>query len=137
MLEPQAIGIPVPNPSAASKPYWDGCARGELLFQRCDDCATIALRPATLCGQCLSRSLSWVRSSGMGTLYSWTVVWRPQRPSFTIPYAPAIVTLEEGFRMVSSVVGCDPEELAADMPLAVEFHPASDEIFLPYFRPRA
>jgi len=137
MLEPQAIGIPVPNPSAASKPYWDGCARGELLFQRCDDCATIALRPATLCGQCLSRSLSWVRSSGMGTLYSWTVVWRPQRPSFTVPYAPAIVTLEEGFRMVSSVVGCDPEELAADMPLAVEFHPASDEIFLPYFRPRA
>jgi len=137
MLEPQAIGIPVPNPSTASKPYWDGCARGELLFQRCDDCATIALRPATLCGQCLSRSLSWVRSSGMGTLYSWTVVWRPQRPSFTVPYAPAIVTLEEGFRMVSSVVGCDPEELAADMPLAVEFHPASDEIFLPYFRPRA
>ena len=137
MLEPQAIGIPVPNPSATSKPYWDGCARGELLFQRCDDCATIALRPGTLCGQCLSRSLSWVRSSGLGTLYSWTVVWRPQRPSFTVPYAPAIVTLEEGFRMVSSVVGCDPEDLAADMPLAVEFHPASDEIFLPYFRPQA
>ena len=136
MLDPQPVGIPVPNPSAASKPYWEGCARGELLYQRCDACSTIALRPGTVCGHCLSHSLSWVRSSGLGSLYSWTVVWRPQRPSFTVPYAPAIVTLEEGFRMVSSVVGCEPGDLAADMTLAVEFHPASDEIFLPYFRPR-
>jgi uncharacterized protein len=137
MLGPQAIGIPVPNPSAASKPYWEGCARGELLFQRCGDCGTIALRPATVCGHCLGRSLSWARSSGQGTLYSWTVVWRPQRPSFTVPYAPAIVALDEGFRMVSAVVGCEPDELTADMPVAVEFHPASDDIFLPYFRPQA
>jgi len=137
MLEPQPIGIPVPNPSAASKPYWEGCARGELVYQRCDDCGTIALRPATVCGSCLSRSLAWVQSSGEGLLYSWTVVWRPQRPSFTVPYAPAIVTLDEGFRMVSSIVGCEPEDLSADMPVAVEFHAASDEIFLPYFRPRS
>jgi uncharacterized OB-fold protein len=135
MLEPQPVGIPVPNPSPASKPYWEGCARGELLYQRCDGCGTIALRPATICGNCLSRSMSWARSSGRGALYSWTVVWRPPRPSFTVPYAPAIVTLDEGFRMMSSVVGCEPEDLAADLPLAVEFHPASDEIFLPYFRP--
>ena len=135
VLEPQPVGIPVPNPSPASKPYWDGCARGELLYQRCDACATIALRPATICGNCLSRSLSWARTSGRGSLYSWTVVWRPQRPSFNVPYAPAIVTLDEGFRMMSAVVGCEPEDLAADLPLAVEFHPASDEIALPYFRP--
>jgi uncharacterized OB-fold protein len=135
MLEPQPIGIPVPNPSPASKPYWEGCARGELLYQRCDDCGTIALRPSSVCGHCLSRALSWAASAGHGKLYSWTVVWRPQRSSFTVPYAPAIVTLDEGFRMVSSIIGCEPEELGADMPLAVDFHPASDEIFLPYFRP--
>jgi len=136
MLEPQPVGIPVPNPSPASMPYWEGCKRGELLYQRCNDCGTIALRPGTVCGHCLGRSLSWVASKGLGALYSWTVVWRPQRPSFTVPYAPGIVTLDEGFRMVSSIVGCEPADLRADMPLAVEFHPASDEIFLPYFRPR-
>ncbi|MBV8979882.1 MAG: OB-fold domain-containing protein [Acidimicrobiia bacterium] len=135
MLEPQPVGIPVPNPSPASKPYWEGCARGELRYQRCDECGMIALRPATICGNCLSRSLSWARSSGRGSLYSWTVVWRPPRPSFTVPYAPAIVTLDEGFRMMSSIVGCEPDGLAADLPLTVEFHPASEDIFLPYFRP--
>ncbi len=136
MLEPQPVGIPVPNPSPASKPYWEGAARGELLYQRCDDCGTIALRPGTVCGSCLGRNLSWPRSAGLGSLYSWTVVWRPQQPAFRVPYAPAIVALDEGFRMMSAVVGCEPEELRADLPLAVEFHPASDDISLPYFRPR-
>ena len=135
MLEAQPVGIPVPNPSAASKQYWEGCARGELLYQRCEDCGTVALRPGTVCGHCLSRSLLWVRSSGHGTLYSWTVVWRAPRPAFTVPYAPAIVSLDEGYWMVTSIVGCEPEDLRDGMPVAVEFHPAGDDIVLPYFRP--
>jgi uncharacterized OB-fold protein len=136
-LQPQAPGIPVPTPSPMSAPYWDACGRGELVFLRCDTCGSIALRPTTLCGNCRGRSLSWLPSSGRGRLYSWTVVWRPQHPSFSVPYAPAIVALDEGWYMMSAVVGCEPEDLRADMPLAVEFHPASDEIALPYFRPVA
>ena len=135
MMEPQPPGIPVPRPSAAATPYWDACRRGELVYQRCDDCGTIALRPTTVCGNCLGRSLSWAPSAGLGTLYSWTVVWRPQHPSFPVPYAPAIVELDEGFRMMSSIIGCEPEDLTADMAVAVAFHPASDDITLPYFRP--
>jgi uncharacterized OB-fold protein len=79
--------------------------------------------------------LSWAPSSGRGRLYSWTVVWRPQHPSFQVPYAPAIIALDEGWWMMSSIIGCTPEDLQADMPLQVEFHKASDEINLPYFRP--
>ena len=52
-----------------------------------------------------------------------------------MPYAPAIVELDEGFRMMSAVVGCTPADLTAGMRLAAEFHPASDTIVLPYFRP--
>jgi len=134
-LQPQAVGIPVPNPSAASRPYWEAAKRGELVYQRCDECGTIAARPATICGECLSRSLSWARSAGSGALYSWTVVWRPPHPSFTVPYAPAVVELDEGWRMMSAVVGCSPDDLGPGLRLAVEFHPASDEISLAYFRP--
>jgi len=36
---------------------------------------------------------------------------------------------------MSAVVGCEPEELGADLRLKVEFHPAGDDITLPYFRP--
>jgi uncharacterized OB-fold protein len=135
MLEPQPIGIPAPVPSAVSAPYWEAAHRGLLLYQRCDACGTIAVYPTRLCGECLGRSLSWVPSGGLGSLYSWTVVWRPQRPSFQVPYAPAIVELDEGYRMVSSIVGCEPEDLRDGMRLAVEFHPASETVSLPYFRP--
>ncbi len=77
----------------------------------------------------------WVASVGQGTLYSWTVVWRPPNPSFRVPYAPAVVRLDEGVWMMSAVIGCEPDALHEDMPLAVQFHPASREITLPYFTP--
>ena len=41
LLEPQRGDIPRPHPSRWSAPYWEGCARGELLFQRCGDCGGI------------------------------------------------------------------------------------------------
>jgi hypothetical protein len=37
--------------------------------------------------------------------------------------------------MLSAVIGCEPDELRDGLPLSVEFHPASDEITLPYFSP--
>ena len=52
-----------------------------------------------------------------------------------MPYAPAIVELDEGFWLMTAIVGCEPEELRADLRVAVEFHPAGDEVVLPYFRP--
>jgi uncharacterized OB-fold protein len=63
------------------------------------------------------------------------VVWRPQHPSFQVPYAPAIVELDEGFWLLSAIIGCDHEDIEAGMRLGVEFHPASDDVTLPYFRP--
>jgi len=37
--------------------------------------------------------------------------------------------------MLSAVIGCEPEALHEGLRLVVEFHPASDNITLPYFRP--
>ena len=134
-LEAQQPGIPAPRASRLSQPYWDGCAAGELLFQRCDTCGTIPARPASVCPHCHGRALSWERSSGVGSLYSWTVVWRPQHPAFRVPYAPAVVELEEGAFLMTAMIGCEPEDLRAGMRVEVEFHPADAEMTLPYFRP--
>ena len=89
----------------------------------------------TVCARCHATSPCWEASAGKGSLYSWTVVWRPPDPTFQVPYAPAVVRLDEGFWMLSAVIGCEPEALHEGLRLAVEFHPASDEITLPYFRP--
>lgn len=132
-LVAQVDGVPLPVPSAISRPYWDGCRRHELRFQRCTRCGAIPPLPTPRCPVCHTVSLSWDVSTGRGALYSWTVVWRPQHPAFTVPYAPAVVRLDEGHHVVSAMVGCWPDDLAPGRRVAVEFHRASEEITLPFF----
>jgi uncharacterized protein len=134
-LLPHPPGVPVPNPSPWSRPYWEGLTRGELLFQRCADCGGATCNPAPICAHCASDRLGWERSAGQGEIYSWTVIWRPQTPAFRVPYAAAIVDLDEGFQMLANVVGCRPSELAVGQRVAFETHPIADDVALPYFRP--
>lgn len=136
LLTPQEPGAPVGAPSESWATYWEGCRRGELWYCRCAMCDVVQMKPSRACAACGSRELAWLRSHGFGRLYSWTVVWRPQHPSFHVPYAPAIVELDEGFWLMTAMVGCEPEELRADLPVQVEFHAASEDVTLPYFRPR-
>ncbi len=112
-LRTQQPGTPEPHPGRLSQPYWDGCNEGEIRFQRCDVCGTIPTRPSAICPHCHSRALSWERSAGRGSLYSWTVVWRPQNQSFVVPYAPAIIELDEGAFLMSAMIGCEDTDLAA------------------------
>jgi uncharacterized OB-fold protein len=51
-----------------------------------------------------------------------------------VPYAPAIIEMEEGVRLVSWVVDCPPEELRTGMPVEVLFDAVTPEVTLPRFR---
>jgi uncharacterized OB-fold protein len=135
VLAPQPEGIPLPTPSQVSLPYWDAARDEKLVYQRCSTCLAVPPRPVAMCGICGGRHLPWETSSGRGTLYSWTVVWRPQHPSFRVPYAPAVMAVEEGWWLMTSVIGCGPEDLREAMPLEVVFYPAGGNIWLPYAQP--
>ena len=125
----------VPAPTLLTRPFWDGCSRGELLFQRCQSCAAANFEPAPGCRSCGSNGLSWERSSGRGRLYSWVVIERPQSPHFIVPYACGIVELEEGYRMLATVAECAAEDLADGLPLVVDFQLSDGGQWLPFFRP--
>ena len=81
--------------------------------------------------------MRWERSAGKGAIYSWTVVWRPQTPAFEIPYAIAIVDVDEGYQMMTNIIGVDPAGLGVGQRVEVSFHKMNDEITMPYFRPTA
>lgn len=135
LLLPQTGEIPLPNPTIISKPFWEGCKRGELLFQRCRDCSTAVWSPALMCSGCYSSNLAWEPSKGAGTVYSWTVVWRPQTPAFVVPYAAVIMRMDEGYDFLSNMIGCEPESIEVGTRGTVSFHKLNDEITLPYFVP--
>jgi uncharacterized OB-fold protein len=127
--------IPLPRPTALSRPHWEGCREGVLRFQRCRDCGEAVFIPQPVCPGCFGDGLVWVESSGRGTLYSYTVVHRPPSPGFATPYVVVIAELEEGWHMLSNRIDCDPAEVAIGMPIEVVFEAKSDTITLPYFRP--
>jgi hypothetical protein len=50
------------------------------------------------------------------------------------PYAPVVIEMEEGVRILSEVVDCPPDELEIDMPVGVVFEDVTEEVTLPKFR---
>ena len=99
-------GKPVPVPTPETQPFWDGCAAGELRIQRCADCGRPYFYPRPVCPACGSRDVEWFTASGRATLYSYVINHRPA-PGFEddAPYAIAVVELDEGPRMMTSIVG--------------------------------
>ncbi len=80
---------------------------GELGFQRCTHCGVAVFYPRDLCPACGSVSLEWETSSGRGTVYATTAVYRRDAE----PYNVVLVDIEEGFRMMSRVEGVPAEEV--------------------------
>jgi len=73
--------------------------------QRCRRCGTHQFFARPFCLSCSGDALEWVRASGLGTVYSMTIVHRQVSPDFPAPYVNALVTLDEGPRLLTTLVG--------------------------------
>jgi uncharacterized OB-fold protein len=107
--------------------YFAGAARGELMLPRCGDCNRLVWYPEEECPSCGGRTFTWTRASGRGRVFTWAVVRRAFLPAFEemVPFVTALVALDEDprVRIVSYVVDCDPDALAADLPVEAVFRP--------------
>jgi uncharacterized OB-fold protein len=130
-----ALGDARPHPTPLSAPFWAAARQGRLELQRCRDCGAFRWTPQVLCCACLSEAYDWTPVSGLGEVYSFSVVYRPPTPNFTAPYVVAVVALQEGPLMLTNIVGCDPTSVRVGMPVKVGFEPIDDEIALYQFQP--
>ncbi|MGD9995684.1 MAG: Zn-ribbon domain-containing OB-fold protein [Ilumatobacteraceae bacterium] len=126
---------PLPRPTALSTPFWDACREHRLIVQRCTSCATFVFVPQEFCPSCLGTGLEWVESNGVGTIVTFTVVWRPQTPAFDVPYVVAVVRLDEGYEMMTNIVDVEPDEVAIGAAVTVRFVELPGEVTLPCFAP--
>lgn len=128
---------PLPLIDKRSRPFWEAAKRHELVMQRCLNCGLFRNPPAELCPACLSSRAEWSRVSGRGTVYSWIVYYRAFHPAFAkaVPYAVALIELEEGPRLFSNIVGCKLEDIHIGMQVEVAFEDVTQEVALPKFRP--
>jgi len=137
MIKPQADLRPLPQPTHLSAPFWKLCLEHRLTCQRCDECGTYVFPPQDFCRSCFKDALEWIDVSGGGTVYSYTVIWRPQTPAFEAPYVVAIVDMAEGYQMMANVIGCAWEDVKVGLAVEVVFEDRNDTISLPMFRPRS
>ena len=124
---------PVPHPTALTEPFWAACRENRLIVQRCDKCGAYVFIPQRFCRYCHADSLSWVESNGTGRIVTFTVVWRPQTPAFEPPYVVAVVRLDEGYEMITNIVGGTPQDVTIGAAVRVHFAPVTDAITLPCF----
>ena len=128
----------IPPTSPTTQPYWDGAARGELMLQKCAACGAQPFPPCANCAACGSAELAWQAATGRGTVYTFTVSYRPPHPIFRdqCPMVIAVVELAEGPRLMTNIIQCDPEEVSVGMPVEVVFEQIDDsETVLPVFKP--
>lgn len=132
-LRPQP-GFPEPD----TEPFWEATKRHELRYQVCDDCRGVVFFPRRHCPHCMSMRLSWQTSAGDGTVYTCTVIRQVGHPAFRerVPYAVAWIDLDEGFRMISNVVGVDdPASVSIGQRVRVTWEDQPDGVSLPLFTP--
>ena len=127
-----------------TKEFWAGAARGELRITRCESCGRLIWYPEPPCRYCGGSRLTWVRVSGRGTLFSWSVLHYAWLPQFNdrLPFVTGLVALQEdpGVRIVSYIVDSLPQTLHCDMPVSVVFRPlryagVAAEVVAPMFAP--
>ncbi len=127
-----SAGLP-DNPARGKPPaevYRRYLEEGKLGFQRCQGCGKAIFYPRISCPFCGSAFLLWETSSGRGTVYATTAVYRQDGE----PYSVVLVDLEEGFRMMSRVERIAAEEVEIGQRVTLEVREEEDEpvaVFVP------
>jgi uncharacterized OB-fold protein len=92
--------------SGPEQTYFNYLAVGEWRIPRCRHCAKTVFYPRVACPACGNDAFDWIEPSGMGTVYSTTVMRRPAQAGGDCHLC--LVDLDEGFRMMSRVQDKDP-----------------------------
>lgn len=127
---------PTVYPTLETQRYWDATEEQRLELPRCTECGHVIWYPRELCSECGSTDIEWFEASGTGVVYSYSITRRmPGRWGRVAPFVLAYVELDEGPRMMTNIVDCDPEDVEIGQRVEVVFHPTEEGPAIPRFRP--
>ncbi len=137
MTDPAIVSHPRPGLTHDNRFFWDGLAERTLLIQRCAGCKRLQHPPAPMCPACHGFDMDAIAASGRGVIHSFVVAHHPPVPPFAYPNVIVLVDLEEGTRLVSRLVGVEPDDVRIGMAVAVDFETVDADLVLHVFRPVA
>ena len=127
-----------PPESPLTRPFWEATRERRLVLQWCRACERVVHYPREICPTCMGDALEWRPATGRGEVYAFSVMHRAGSPFLAdrVPYVVALVSLEEGARFMSNVVGCEPSDVHVGQSVQVTWEELSDGRALPLFEPQ-
>ncbi|MEI4769943.1 Zn-ribbon domain-containing OB-fold protein [Psychrobacillus sp. FJAT-51614] len=129
----QSRTMAIPEIHPEHKAYWEAAAEGALLIKQCDSCGEYHYYPRVLCPSCMSEKTTWIEAKGTGSIYTYSVMRRGE------PYVIAFVELDEGPKMMTNIVDCDPDTVYINQRVKVVFKQSGEQDnagpFVPCFTP--
>lgn len=124
----------LPALNSDNRAFWQGGAQGLLYIHHCPACERFFHPPGPMCPACMSFDVAPRAVAGTGEVLSFTVNYQVWATGLEVPYTVAVVELSDqpGLRLVSNIVGIDPEAVYIGMPVRVRFEQQED-IWLPLF----
>jgi hypothetical protein len=127
-------------PEPDTEPFWEATKQHQLTYQTCNTCSAVVFYPRSHCTACGGRDLERKVSAGNGSVYTFSVIMQSRHPAFAElgPYAVAYVDLDEGFRIMTNIVGVrDPvHDITCGMRVKLVWEDQGDgDISLPMFEP--
>lgn len=141
MTNDRAAMRPQPRfPEPDTQAYWEATKDHRLTYQTCNACSKPIFYPRRHCPNCGSLESSWNVSKGEGQVYTFSVIMQSRHPAFAGlgPYAVAYVDLDEGFRIMTNIVGVDDpvKQIQCGMRVKVRWEDQGEgEVSLPMFEP--
>ncbi len=138
-MSDKVTGLPLPEVTDQTRPFWDAARKGRLVMQKCPHCGAVSFPPKPWCVDCGSRDIEWSEVGPGGTVYSFTVSrsvamnypdWQEQ-----LPVVMCLIDVDGGARMYAQVVECAPDDIAIGTRVAVVFAALGEGMKIPKFQP--
>src|SRR5690625_4577624 len=109
-VERNMLPYPLPTHCSDNFRYLDGWKAGKLMLQQCCNCESYIFYPRPMCPHCWSDRLTWEQASGHGKVISYSLIYRPNHPSFNeeVPIALAEIQLVEGVTLLARILEATP-----------------------------
>lgn len=111
-------------------PFWEAAEQARFLLKTCSDCNRAHWYPRVICPLCGSGNTLWKEVSGVGTIYTFSVVARAEPP-----YVLAYVQLQEGPIIMTNIVDSNFDNLKIGNPVQVKFQATKEGRHMPVFVP--
>jgi uncharacterized OB-fold protein len=100
--------VPLPEPGRDDEGFWAATRAHHLCVQQCSACNELRHPPLPTCPRCRSFEYQWRASTGVGSIFTYTIIHRASHPNLAseLPYSVVIVELDDldGIRMMGNLV---------------------------------